>query len=47
LSFSDGETRIELRFVVDSSERMEQLERWGAFEGFPQSVRFTPSSRPT
>jgi hypothetical protein len=29
---------MELRFVSDSSEHMEQLERWGAFEVFPRSV---------
>jgi hypothetical protein len=29
---------MELRFVFASSEHMEQLERWGAFEVFPQSV---------
>jgi uncharacterized protein YndB with AHSA1/START domain len=34
----DGGTRMELRFRFDSSEHMEQLERWGAFEVFPQSV---------
>jgi uncharacterized protein YndB with AHSA1/START domain len=33
-----GGTRMELRFTFDSSEHMEQLERWGAFEIFPQSV---------
>jgi uncharacterized protein YndB with AHSA1/START domain len=33
-----GVTRMELRFVFDSRERMEQLERWGAFEVFEQSV---------
>jgi uncharacterized protein YndB with AHSA1/START domain len=33
----DG-TRMELRFTFDSKERMEQLERGGAFEIFPQSV---------
>ena len=33
-----GVTRMVLRFVFDSSERMEQLERGGAFEVFPQSV---------
>ena len=38
LSEHDGGTRMELRFVFDSSEHMEQLERWGAFEVFPQSV---------
>lgn len=31
-------TRMELRFVFESSEHMGQLERWGAFEVFPQSV---------
>jgi uncharacterized protein YndB with AHSA1/START domain len=31
-------TRMELRFVFESREHMEQLERWGAFEIFPQSV---------
>jgi uncharacterized protein YndB with AHSA1/START domain len=31
-------TRMRLRFVFESRERMEQLERWGAFEVFPQSV---------
>jgi hypothetical protein len=29
---------MELRFVFESREHMEQLERWGAFEVFPQSV---------
>jgi uncharacterized protein YndB with AHSA1/START domain len=33
-----GGTRMELRFTFDSSEHMEQLQRWGAFEVFPQSV---------
>lgn len=33
-----GGTRMELRFVFKSIEHMEQLERWGAFEVFPQSV---------
>jgi uncharacterized protein YndB with AHSA1/START domain len=33
-----GGTRMELRFTFDSSEHMEQLERQGAFEVFPQSV---------
>jgi uncharacterized protein YndB with AHSA1/START domain len=33
-----GGTRMELRFVFDSRERMDQLERGGAFEVFPQSV---------
>jgi uncharacterized protein YndB with AHSA1/START domain len=31
-------TRMELRFVFESGEYMDQLERWGAFEVFPQSV---------
>jgi hypothetical protein len=34
----DRGTRMELRFVFESSEHWEQLERWGAFEVFPQSV---------
>ena len=38
LTEQDGGTRMELRFVFDSREHMEQLERWGAFEVFPQSV---------
>jgi hypothetical protein len=29
---------MELRFVFASSEHMERLERWGAFDVFPQSV---------
>ena len=29
---------MELRFVFASSEHMQRLERWGAFEVFPQSV---------
>jgi hypothetical protein len=33
-----GGTRMELCFVFESSEHMEQLERWGAFEVFPKSV---------
>jgi uncharacterized protein YndB with AHSA1/START domain len=31
-------TRMELRFVFESPQHMEQLERWGAFEIFLQSV---------
>jgi uncharacterized protein YndB with AHSA1/START domain len=31
-------TRMELRFTFESSEHMEQLRRWGAFDVFPQSV---------
>jgi uncharacterized protein YndB with AHSA1/START domain len=38
LTEHDGGTRMELRFVFASSEHMEQLERGGAFEVFPQSV---------
>jgi len=38
LAEDGGVTRMVLRFVFDSSERMEQLERGGAFEVFPQSV---------
>ena len=38
LTEHDGGTRMELRFVFDSREHMERLERWGAFEVFPQSV---------
>jgi uncharacterized protein YndB with AHSA1/START domain len=33
-----GGTRMELRFVFESQEHMEQMERVGAFEVFPQSV---------
>jgi uncharacterized protein YndB with AHSA1/START domain len=38
LTEHDGGTRMELRFAFDSIEYMEQLERRGAFEVFPQSV---------
>jgi uncharacterized protein YndB with AHSA1/START domain len=38
LSEHPGGTRMDLRFVFESREHMEQLERWGAFEVFPQSV---------
>ena len=31
-------TRMVLRFRFDSVKRMKQLEEWGAFEVFPQSV---------
>jgi uncharacterized protein YndB with AHSA1/START domain len=34
---SDG-TLMELRFVFASAEHMQQLERWGAFDVFPESV---------
>jgi uncharacterized protein YndB with AHSA1/START domain len=33
-----GGTRMELRFIFASTEHMERLERWGAFDVFPQSV---------
>ena len=38
LTEQDGRTRMELRFIFDSGEHMEQLERRGAFAVFPQSV---------
>jgi uncharacterized protein YndB with AHSA1/START domain len=38
LTEQDGGTRMELRFVFASSEHMQRLQRWGAFEVFPQSV---------
>jgi uncharacterized protein YndB with AHSA1/START domain len=38
LAGQDSGTRMELRFVFQSREHMEQLERWGAFDVFPQSV---------
>ena len=38
LAEQDGGTRMELRFVFESPQHWEQLERWGAFEVFPQSV---------
>jgi uncharacterized protein YndB with AHSA1/START domain len=38
LTEQDGVTRMELRFIFESPEYMEKLERWGAFEVFPQSV---------
>jgi uncharacterized protein YndB with AHSA1/START domain len=38
LTEQGGRTRMELRFVYESREHMEQLERWGAFEVFSQSV---------
>jgi uncharacterized protein YndB with AHSA1/START domain len=31
-------TQMELRFGFESSEHMTQLQRWGAFDVFPQSV---------
>jgi uncharacterized protein YndB with AHSA1/START domain len=38
LTEQDGITRMELRFAFESREHWEQLERWGAFEVFPQSL---------
>jgi uncharacterized protein YndB with AHSA1/START domain len=38
LAERDGGTRMELRFVFASTEHMQQVERWGAFDVFPQSV---------
>ncbi len=38
LTEKDRGTRMELRFTFDSTEHMERLERWGAFDVFPQSV---------
>ena len=38
LTEQDGGTRMELRFVFESREHMERLERMGAFAVFPQSV---------
>jgi uncharacterized protein YndB with AHSA1/START domain len=38
LAEQDGGTRMELRFMFESREHMEQLERLGAFEGIPQAV---------
>ena len=38
LAERDGVTRMELRFRFDSTKRMKQLEEWGAFDVFPQSV---------
>jgi uncharacterized protein YndB with AHSA1/START domain len=38
LSEREGGTRLELRFVYESREYMQQLERMGAFDVFGQSV---------
>lgn len=38
LSEHNGRTRMQLRFVFQSREHMNQLERWGAFDVFPESV---------
>jgi uncharacterized protein YndB with AHSA1/START domain len=38
LTEHDGGTRMELRFVFESRDHLERLERWGAFDVFPRSV---------
>ena len=38
LAEQDGMTRMDLRFTFESGEHMELLERWGAFDVFPQSI---------
>ena len=38
LTEQDGATRMRLRFVFESRRHMDQVERQGAFEVFPQSV---------
>jgi uncharacterized protein YndB with AHSA1/START domain len=38
LTDHEGGTRMELRFAFDSSEHMEQFERWGTLDVLPQSV---------
>jgi uncharacterized protein YndB with AHSA1/START domain len=38
LSEHGGGTRMELRLVFDSGADMREWERWGTFEGIPQSV---------
>jgi len=38
LTERDGGTRMELRFLFESSEHWELLQRWDAFGVFPQSV---------
>jgi uncharacterized protein YndB with AHSA1/START domain len=38
LTDHDGGTRMQLRFVFESREHIERLERWRAFEVFAQSV---------
>jgi uncharacterized protein YndB with AHSA1/START domain len=38
LAEHDGGTRMELRFAFASRDHMDQLQRWGAFDVFPQSV---------
>jgi len=38
LTEQDGGTRMVLRFRFGSAEHMRRIERWGAFDLFPQSV---------
>ena len=38
LTEEDGTTRMELRFVFESSDHMDRLERLGAFAVYPRSV---------
>lgn len=38
LTEKDSGIRMELRFNFESTEYMDMLQRWGAFEVFPQSV---------
>jgi uncharacterized protein YndB with AHSA1/START domain len=38
LTETERGTRMVLRFTFESTEHMQNLERWGAFEVFPQSV---------
>ena len=38
LAEQDAGTRMHLRFVFESTEHMEELERWGAFDVVPVSV---------
>jgi uncharacterized protein YndB with AHSA1/START domain len=38
LSEHEAGTRMELRFLFESREHMEQLEGWGAFDVLPQAV---------
>jgi uncharacterized protein YndB with AHSA1/START domain len=38
LAEHDGGTRMELRFLFASTDHMDMLERWGAFDVFPLSV---------
>jgi uncharacterized protein YndB with AHSA1/START domain len=38
LTEREGRTRMELRFNFASREHMEQVDRWGAFDVYPQSV---------